>query len=169
LLSCVLDLSVSRGSTNGQTTTFLRFFTFATDPNDPSGAYSYTDGSGIIPNNALQVHGTTTSLDLDLSTVPGFQSESCVPDPSAPGLFICTPAQGLVSGSWNVIPSFTARTSETQHSFRVGPAVPYSFQFLRTGTANGRPAIVNITVLGTSGSNMGFVGTTHDTTITVFK
>ena len=62
------------GGAPGQTDTFLFYEDFIDDAST-GVLIQESDGSGLIPNSAFQVHGNTDSLNVDTSKVPNFDNE----------------------------------------------------------------------------------------------
>jgi hypothetical protein len=145
----------------GQTATFLFYDDFIFDPNTGIPIQD-TNGSGLIPNSAFQVHGKTDSLNVDTSKVPNFDNEFCTFDQF--GNPTCNPAQGgIVTGTWNAI----ATLLNFQFSGTTRQVFP-GVTFISTGTSNFKPALTSLSVLGVVATNAtGDIGQEHNTFITV--
>ena len=158
-----VNVFVSGGPTPRQTATFLLYDDSITDVSTGIPIQD-TNGSGIIPNSAFQVHGNTGSLNVDTSKVPNFFNEFCTFDQF--GNETCGSARGgIVTGTWNLITSLL----NFQMSGTTRSALP-SVTSILTGTSNDRPAVTSFSVLGVVVTNAtGDLGKEHNTFITVTR
>jgi hypothetical protein len=160
-----LSVFVSRGTTAGQTATFLFYDHAVFDPN--TGAFLQdTSGFGTIPNSAFQVHALTDSLNVDTSTLSPdvFFQEVCTVDPNT-GIETCNPISGgKVTGTWTVIPNL-----DTFHSSGVSSEISPNTIFITNGTFDSQAALANVNVLGAALATTGQVGKTTNTLISVQK
>ena len=147
--SCIF-LSVMRGGPSSAPQTFLSYFLFTF-----TGAQSF--GFGTIPNASLSVLDTRTiTLNTDTSTIADFSNEVC--DING----ICNPGPGgVISGTWQKI-AFS--------SFHI----TFNFQstfgnvfVTNNGTADQVSAMAQLTVLGDAFSDVGQIGTNHNTGVTI--
>jgi hypothetical protein len=120
-----------------------------------------TNGSGLIPNTAFQVHGNTDLLNVDTSKVPKFDNEFCTFD--SVGTPTCNPASGgLVTGTWNAI-STLLNAQFTGTTKLVFPTV----RLIEAGTTISKPAVTSLSVLGVPANGTGNMGLEQNTLITV--
>jgi hypothetical protein len=147
--SCI-EFEVDRGGSSSapQTSLFYTLF-FST------GAQSF--GFGSIPNASLSVLDThTITLNTDTSTIAGFTNVVCDIN------LICNPGPGgVISGTWQKIAFFSSR-SAFANKVTFGNVF-----FTSNGTADQVSATVQLTVLGDAFSDVGNIGTNHNTGVTV--
>jgi hypothetical protein len=100
-----VSVSVSLGGTVENPSTFLYF----SRSEFSNGVYTTEYGYGLIPNNSVISDGRAEhlTLDVDLSTVPGFRVYRSVftsPSPCPIGTPVPSPADGVVAVSWDKTP-----------------------------------------------------------------
>ena len=119
-----------------------------------------TNGSGLIPNTAFQVHGNTDLLNIDTSKVPKFDNEFCTFD--SVGTPTCNPASGgLVTATWNAISTLSTQiTGTTKMVFT-------TVRLIESGTTISKPAVISFSVLGVPANGQGLMGQEQNTLVTV--
>jgi len=120
-----------------------------------TGAQSF--GFGTIPNASLSVLDTRTiTLNTDTSTIAGFENDVCDIN------FVCNPGPGgVISGTWQKI-----AFSSFHGTFASQSTFGHVF-VTNNGTSDTVSATVQLTVLGDSFSDVGNIGTNHNTGVTV--
>ena len=151
-----ISVFVARGGSRGAESTYLSYDYFASNPTINQFVDYY--GFGEIPNSAFQVQGNRYSVDIDTSTVPGFQNYYC-------NTSVCGEigTGGPVSGTWSPItPQIGTKSTGTVTMTTPGA------KYIQNGTQESNAALSSVTVLGYIATNVsGNVGTQRNTTINI--